>query len=71
LFSALREDGDQDSQTSTPSNTQIVRQNPFLTKAYFFSSLQDSYQLAKELDNAWEQSIKSGNPIKVDSALRR
>lgn len=59
------------SQISTQSNTQIVMQNPFLTKAYCFSLLQDSYQLAKELDNAWEQSIKSGNPIKVDSALRR
>nr|AIP98334.1 ZEP [Medicago sativa] len=33
-------------------------------------AIEDSYQLAKELDNAWEQSIKSGNPIKVDSALR-
>ncbi|GAU50920.1 hypothetical protein TSUD_191360, partial [Trifolium subterraneum] len=33
-------------------------------------AIEDSYQLASELDNAWEQSIKSGSPIKVDSALR-
>ncbi|CAJ2635406.1 unnamed protein product [Trifolium pratense] len=33
-------------------------------------AIEDSYQLASELDNAWEQSIKSRSPIKVDSALR-
>jgi hypothetical protein len=66
----LREDGNQQSQTSFQSNTQTLRWNPFLIKVYL-SLLQDSYQLASELDNAWEQSIKSGSPIKVDSALRR
>jgi len=34
-------------------------------------SFQDSYQLALELETAWEQSIKSGSPIDVDSSLRR
>ena len=35
------------------------------------SSLQDGYQLAWELDSAWQQSIKSGSPIDIDSSLRR
>ncbi|CAL5197703.1 unnamed protein product [Lathyrus oleraceus] len=34
-------------------------------------AIEDSYQLAWELDNAWEKSTKSGNPIEVDSSLRR
>lgn len=34
-------------------------------------SFQDGYQLAWELENAWEQSIKSGSPIDIDSSLRR
>ncbi|KAK7386444.1 hypothetical protein VNO78_26673 [Psophocarpus tetragonolobus] len=33
-------------------------------------AIEDSYQLAWELDNAWEQSIKSGRPIDIDSSLR-
>jgi hypothetical protein len=31
----LREDGDQQSQTSSQSNTQTLRWNPFLIKVYF------------------------------------
>ncbi|CAJ1929631.1 unnamed protein product [Sphenostylis stenocarpa] len=34
------------------------------------SNAMDSYQLALELDNAWEQSIKSGSPIDIDSSLK-
>ncbi|XP_058765997.1 zeaxanthin epoxidase, chloroplastic-like [Vicia villosa] len=34
-------------------------------------AIEDSYQLAWELDSAWEKSIKSGSPIEVDSSLRR
>ena len=30
-------------------------------------AIEDSYQLALELETAWEQSIKSGSPIDVDS----
>uniref|UniRef100_A0A0R0LCM6 FHA domain-containing protein n=1 Tax=Glycine max TaxID=3847 RepID=A0A0R0LCM6_SOYBN len=30
----------------------------------------DSYQLALELDNAWQRSIKSGSPIDIDSSLK-
>ncbi|KAG4933547.1 hypothetical protein AAZX31_17G167300 [Glycine max] len=33
-------------------------------------AIEDSYQLAWELENAWEQSIKSGSPIDIDSSLR-
>ncbi|KAK7263131.1 hypothetical protein RJT34_30716 [Clitoria ternatea] len=33
-------------------------------------AIEDSYQLAWELENAWEQSIKSGIPVDVDSSLR-
>ncbi|XP_028764075.1 zeaxanthin epoxidase, chloroplastic [Neltuma alba] len=33
-------------------------------------AIEDSYQLARELDNAWEQCIKSGSPIDIDSSLR-
>lgn len=33
-------------------------------------AIEDSYQLALELETAWEQSIKSGSPIDVDSSLR-
>ncbi|MQL41302.1 2-polyprenyl-6-methoxyphenol hydroxylase, partial [Escherichia coli] len=33
-------------------------------------AIEDSYQLAWELDNAWEESIKSGSPIEIDSSLR-
>ncbi|XP_047163712.1 zeaxanthin epoxidase, chloroplastic-like [Vigna umbellata] len=33
-------------------------------------AIEDSYQLALELDNAWEQSVKSGSPIDIDSSLR-
>lgn len=33
-------------------------------------AIEDSYQLAWELDNAWEQCIKSGSPIDIDSCLR-
>ncbi|KAJ1421237.1 Zeaxanthin epoxidase [Sesbania bispinosa] len=33
-------------------------------------AIEDSYQLAWELDNAWEKSIKSGYPIDIDSSLR-
>ncbi|KAK7367540.1 hypothetical protein VNO80_09553 [Phaseolus coccineus] len=33
-------------------------------------AIEDSYQLALELDNAWEQSIKSGYPIDIDSSLK-
>ncbi|KAI9089309.1 hypothetical protein K1719_029588 [Acacia pycnantha] len=33
-------------------------------------AIEDSYQLAWELDNAWERSIKSGSPIDIDSSLR-
>ncbi|OIW19302.1 hypothetical protein TanjilG_24341 [Lupinus angustifolius] len=33
-------------------------------------AIEDSYQLALEVDNAWEQSIKSGSPIDIDSSLR-
>nr|AEK69513.1 zeaxanthin epoxidase 3 [Glycine max] len=32
--------------------------------------VQDSYQLALELDNAWQRSIKSGSPIDIDSSLK-
>lgn len=35
------------------------------------SSLQDSYQLALELDNAWKQGVESGTPVDVVSSLRR
>ena len=51
------------------NETLTLWQNSFLTS--LFLSLQDSYQLAWELDNAWEQSIKSGSPIDIDSSLRR
>ncbi|XP_061342071.1 zeaxanthin epoxidase, chloroplastic-like isoform X2 [Gastrolobium bilobum] len=33
-------------------------------------AIEDSYQLACELDNAWQRSIKSGSPIDIDSSLR-
>ncbi|XP_027345604.1 zeaxanthin epoxidase, chloroplastic-like isoform X1 [Abrus precatorius] len=33
-------------------------------------AIEDSYQLAWELDNAWEQSVKSGYPIDIESSLR-
>ncbi|ESW28796.1 hypothetical protein PHAVU_002G018700 [Phaseolus vulgaris] len=33
-------------------------------------AIEDSYQLALELDNAWEQSIKSGYPIDIDCSLK-
>ncbi|KAL1370795.1 hypothetical protein HN51_000985 [Arachis hypogaea] len=33
-------------------------------------AIEDSYQLAWELENAWEQSVKSGSPIDIDSSLR-
>ncbi|KAJ8770753.1 hypothetical protein K2173_021400 [Erythroxylum novogranatense] len=33
-------------------------------------AIEDSYQLALELDKAWEQSIKSGTPIDVVSSLK-
>ncbi|MED6183379.1 hypothetical protein PIB30_037384 [Stylosanthes scabra] len=33
-------------------------------------AIEDSYQLAWELENAWEQSLKSGSPIDIDSCLR-
>ncbi|XP_047164948.1 zeaxanthin epoxidase, chloroplastic-like isoform X1 [Vigna umbellata] len=33
-------------------------------------AIEDSYQLALELGNAWEQSIKSGSPIDIDSSLK-
>lgn len=33
-------------------------------------AIEDSYQLAMELDKAWEQSIKSGTPIDVVSCLK-
>ncbi|RDX64536.1 hypothetical protein CR513_56897, partial [Mucuna pruriens] len=33
-------------------------------------AIEDSYQLASELDNAWQQSIKSGSPIDIDSSLK-
>ncbi|KAI4314968.1 hypothetical protein L6164_027822 [Bauhinia variegata] len=33
-------------------------------------AIEDSYQLAWELDNAWKQSIKSGTPIDINSSLR-
>ncbi|MED6172673.1 hypothetical protein PIB30_052196 [Stylosanthes scabra] len=34
-------------------------------------AIEDGYQLAWELDNAWEQSIKSGSKIDIHSSLRR
>ncbi|XP_057747558.1 zeaxanthin epoxidase, chloroplastic-like [Arachis stenosperma] len=34
-------------------------------------AIEDSYQLAWELENAWEKSVKSGSPIDIDSSLRR
>ncbi|XP_057449521.1 zeaxanthin epoxidase, chloroplastic-like [Lotus japonicus] len=33
-------------------------------------AIEDGYQLALELDNAWEQSIKSSSPIDIDSSLK-
>ncbi|KAK7251049.1 hypothetical protein RIF29_33918 [Crotalaria pallida] len=33
-------------------------------------AIEDSYQLAWELDSAWDKSIKSGSPIDIDSSLR-
>ncbi|KAK7252833.1 hypothetical protein RIF29_37053 [Crotalaria pallida] len=33
-------------------------------------AIEDSYQLAWELDKAWEQSIKSGSPIDIHSSLK-
>ncbi|XP_027360553.1 zeaxanthin epoxidase, chloroplastic-like isoform X4 [Abrus precatorius] len=33
-------------------------------------AIEDSYQLAWELDKAWRQSIKSGSPIDIDSSLK-
>jgi zeaxanthin epoxidase len=33
--------------------------------------MQDGYQLAWELDNAWQQSAKSGSTIDIDSSLKR
>nr|KYP43880.1 hypothetical protein KK1_034660 [Cajanus cajan] len=33
-------------------------------------AIEDSYQLAWELSNAWERSIKSRSPIDIDSSLR-
>lgn len=34
-------------------------------------AIEDSYQLALELDKAWNQSTKSGTPIDIESSLRR
>ncbi|XP_058186663.1 zeaxanthin epoxidase, chloroplastic isoform X2 [Rhododendron vialii] len=34
-------------------------------------AIEDSYQLALELDKAWERSIESGSPIDVVSSLKR
>ncbi|GKU92856.1 hypothetical protein SLEP1_g6526 [Rubroshorea leprosula] len=34
-------------------------------------AIEDSYQLAEELDKAWRQSVESGTPIDVVSSLRR
>ncbi|POO02807.1 Zeaxanthin epoxidase [Trema orientale] len=34
-------------------------------------AIEDGYQLALELDKAWEESIKSGTPIDVVSSLKR
>ncbi|KAL0343694.1 UNVERIFIED_CONTAM: Zeaxanthin epoxidase, chloroplastic [Sesamum angustifolium] len=34
-------------------------------------AIEDGYQLALELDKAWRQSVKSGNPIDVVSSLKR
>ncbi|XP_027914261.1 zeaxanthin epoxidase, chloroplastic-like isoform X2 [Vigna unguiculata] len=33
-------------------------------------AIEDSYQLALELDNAWEKSTKSGSPLDIDSSLK-
>ncbi|KAK7309217.1 hypothetical protein RJT34_05759 [Clitoria ternatea] len=33
-------------------------------------AIEDSYQLAWELDNAWQQSLKSGSTIDIDSSLK-
>nr|AIU94746.1 zeaxanthin epoxidase [Morus alba var. multicaulis] len=34
-------------------------------------AIEDSYQLALELDKAWEESIKSGTPVDIVSSLKR
>ncbi|XP_004511928.1 zeaxanthin epoxidase, chloroplastic-like [Cicer arietinum] len=34
-------------------------------------AIEDGYQLAWELDNAWQQSTKSASPIDIDSSLKR
>ncbi|CAN4082906.1 unnamed protein product [Withania somnifera] len=33
-------------------------------------AIEDSYQLAMELDKAWSQSVKSGSPVDIISSLR-
>lgn len=33
--------------------------------------LQDSYQLAMELDEAWKQSVETNTPVDVVSSLKR
>ncbi|KAI3503088.1 hypothetical protein L1887_31524 [Cichorium endivia] len=34
-------------------------------------AIEDSYQLALELDKAWNQSTKSGTPVDIETSLRR
>lgn len=34
-------------------------------------AIEDSYQLALELDKAWEESVKSGTPVDIVSSLKR
>jgi zeaxanthin epoxidase len=34
-------------------------------------SSQDGYQLAVELENAWQKSVKSGTPMDIVSSLKR
>jgi zeaxanthin epoxidase len=37
----------------------------------FTETLQDSYQLALELEKAWKEGSKAGTPMDVVSSLKR
>jgi hypothetical protein len=39
-------------------------------QCFIIASGRDGYQLAFELDNAWQQNAKSGSTIDIDSPLR-
>jgi len=49
----------------------MVRFWTVMFSVVYNSSRQDAYQLALELDKAWQKSIETGKPIDVVSSLRR